>query len=43
MRFLYTLVSWGIVGLGAIHMLATLHFFKMLTSAALWFFKSGLE
>lgn len=42
MKFLYALVSWGIVALGVIHMLATLHFFKTLTSAALWFFSGGI-
>ena len=42
MRFLYAFVSWGIVALAAVHMLATLHFFKTLTSAALWFFSGGI-
>jgi hypothetical protein len=42
MRFLYSFVSWGIVALGAVHMLATLHIFKTLTSAALWFFSGGI-
>ncbi len=42
MRFLYAFVSWGIVALGVVHMLATLHFFKTLTSGALWFFSGGI-
>jgi hypothetical protein len=42
MTFLYAFVSWGIVALAAVHMLATLHFFKTLTSAALWFFSGGI-
>jgi len=42
MRFLYALVGWVIVALGVVHMLATLHFFKTLTSDALWFFSSGV-
>ncbi|CAN5640615.1 hypothetical protein BH20ACI3_BH20ACI3_42080 [soil metagenome] len=42
MRFLNAFVSWGIVAFGAVHMLATLHLFKTLTSAALWFFSGGI-
>ena len=42
MRFLYAFISWGIVALGFVHMLATLHLFKTLTSAALWFFSGGI-
>ena len=42
MNLLYAFVSWGIVALGVVHMLATLHFFKTLTSAALWFFSGGI-
>jgi len=42
MRFLYPFVSWGIIALGAVHMVATFHFFKSLTSAALWFFSGGI-
>lgn len=42
MRFLYAFVSWGIVALSVVHMLATLHFFNTLTSAALWFFSGGI-
>ena len=42
MRFLYAFVSWGIVALGTVHMLATLYLFKTLTGAALWFFSGGI-
>lgn len=42
MRLLYAFVSWGIVALGTVHMLATLYLFKTLTSAALWFFSGGI-
>ena len=42
MNLLYAFISWGIVALGVVHMLATLHFFKTLTSAALWFFSGGI-
>ncbi|MGH9942957.1 MAG: hypothetical protein ACRD9R_11445 [Pyrinomonadaceae bacterium] len=42
MSLLYAIISWGIVVLGTIHMLATFHFFKTLTSAALWFFSGGI-
>ncbi len=42
MKYLYAIVSWGIVALGALHMLATLHIFHSLSSAALWFFSGGI-
>ena len=42
MKVLYAIVSWLIVALGAIHMLATFHFFHTLNSAALWFFSGGI-
>ena len=42
MRFLYAFVSWGIVALGAVHMLATLFTFKTLTNDSLWFFSGGI-
>src|SRR5687767_5266146 len=42
MRLLYACVSWGIIALSAVHMLAALHLFKTLTSAALWFFSGGI-
>ncbi len=42
MTFLYAFVSWGIVALAVLHMVATLHFFKTFTSPALWFFSGGI-
>ena len=42
MKYLYAIMSWGIVALGAVHMLATLRFFHTLNSAALWFFSGGI-
>ena len=41
MKLLYAIASWGIVALGAVHMLATLRF-RALNSAALWFFSGGI-
>jgi len=34
--------SWGIVALGALHMVATAHLFMTLTQSALWFLSGGL-
>lgn len=42
MKHLYAIFSWGVVALGAVHMLATLLFFHTLNSAALWFFSGGI-
>ena len=42
MKHLYAIVSWGIVALGTVHMLATLRIFNTLSSAALWFFSGGI-
>ncbi len=42
MKYLYAFISWGIVALGAIHMLATFRFFHTLNSAALWFVSGGI-
>jgi len=42
MKHLYAIVSWGIVALSVLHMLATLHIFHSLNSAALWFFSGGI-
>lgn len=42
MKHLYAIVSWGIVALSALHMLATFHIFHSLNSAALWFFSGGI-
>jgi len=41
MTLLYAIVSWGIVALGVIHMLATLRS-HALSSAAIWFFSGGI-
>jgi hypothetical protein len=41
MKLLYAIAGWGIVALGAVHMLATLRF-QSLSSAALWFFSGGI-
>lgn len=42
MKYLYAFISWGIVALGAVHMLATFQLFHALNSAALWFFSGGI-
>lgn len=42
MKRIYLFLGWGIVILGAIHMLATMRFFKSVTGAALWFFSGGM-
>lgn len=42
MKYLYAILSWGIVALGVVHMLATLRIFHTLSSAALWFFSGGI-
>jgi hypothetical protein len=42
MKLLYAIVSWGIVALGALHMLATFGIFHTLNSSALWFFSGGI-
>lgn len=42
MKYVYAILSWGIVALGAVHMLATLRIFQALGSPALWFFSGGM-
>lgn len=42
MKYLYAIVSWGIVALGALHMLATFGIFHTLNNSALWFFSGGI-
>ena len=42
MKYLYAIVSWGIVALGAVHMLATFRIFHTLNNSALWFFSGGI-
>lgn len=42
MKLIYLILSWGLVALGAVHMLATPRFFQSLTSSALWFASGGI-
>jgi hypothetical protein len=42
MKYLYSILSWGIVALGVVHMLATFRIFHAPGSAALWFFSGGI-
>ena len=42
MRYLYSVLGWGIVALGAVHMSATFRIFGSLTGAAIWFFTAGI-
>ena len=42
MKYAYAILSWGIVALGVVHMLATFRFFHELNAAALWFFSGGI-
>ena len=42
MNYLYAILSWGIVALGVVHMLATFRLFHTLNGAALWFFSGGI-
>lgn len=42
MKYLYAILSWGIVALGVLHMLATFRFFHMVNTGALWFFSGGI-
>jgi hypothetical protein len=42
MKYVYAILSWGIVVLGALHMLATLRIFQTVSSSALWFFSGGI-
>jgi hypothetical protein len=42
MKYLYAILSWGIVALGVLHMLATLRLFHAMNTAALWFFSGGI-
>ncbi len=42
MRLLYAMFGWGVVLLGAVHMMATFFIFKTLTNSALWFFSAGI-
>jgi hypothetical protein len=42
MKYLYAILSWGIVALGVLHMIATFRVSHTLNSAALWFFSGGM-
>jgi hypothetical protein len=42
MKYLYAILSWGMVALGVLHMLATFRLFHTLNTAALWFFSGGI-
>ena len=42
MTIAYAILSWGIVALGAIHMLATFRIFHTFNNSALWFFSGGI-
>ena len=42
MKYLYAILSWGILALGVLHMLATFRLFHTLNGAALWFFSGGI-
>jgi hypothetical protein len=42
MKYLYAILSWGIVALAAVHMIATFRLFHTLNGAALWFFGGGI-
>ena len=42
MKYLYAILGWGIVALGAVHMLATFRLNHALNSSSLWFFSGGI-
>jgi len=42
LKNVYAILSWGIVALGAVHMLATLRLHHRLNSSSLWFFSGGI-
>jgi len=42
MKYLYAILSWGMVALGVLHMLATFRLFHTVNTAALWFFSGGI-
>ena len=42
MTYLYAILSWGIVALGAVHMMATFRLNHSLNSSSLWFFSGGI-
>ena len=42
LKYVYAILSWGIVALGAVHMLATFRIFHTMNNSALWFFSGGI-
>ena len=42
MKYLYAILGWGIVALGAVHMLATFRLHHPLNSSSIWFFSGGI-
>src|SRR3989442_10611688 len=42
LKNVYAILSWGIVALGAVHMLATLRLHHTFNSSSLWFFSGGI-
>ena len=42
MKYLYAILSWGIVALGALHMMATLRLQHAFNISTLWFFSGGI-
>ena len=42
MGYLYSVLGWGIVALGVVHMMSTFRLFGSLTGAAIWFFTGGI-
>ena len=42
MKYVYAILSWGIVALGAVHMLATFRLPHALNISSLWFFSGGI-
>jgi hypothetical protein len=42
MKLIYLILSWGLVALGAVHILAAPRYFESLTSSALWFVSGGI-
>jgi hypothetical protein len=43
MKYVYAILSWGIVALGTVHMLATFRIFHTFNNSALWFFSGGIS
>jgi hypothetical protein len=41
MGYLYSVLGWGTVALGVVHMMSRFRLFGSLTGAAIWFFTGG--